>query len=312
MMYHQLPQAAQVAIPNPVLGGVTNFASTSVNHAWSYTLPFDVQSTLVGESNFGIPVPVGGAAHSVNLITCAAAIYIYTNGAGIVHNVAFFHAHTGGIDAANSPTAAQYNLHNVAAVNIHVVFASSQVMQAEPKEGIQTAADGLFQILAAGVPAGNIRVITGTGTMFGVNSQGDVGIKPRRVWAHAGGVNGTLQQQFIAAVQAADGDYRAQFSPGQNTIGIFGSGHNKTTGTLRVNALNLAITAAQTDQAVINAMRTFLNNNANSYKAGSLKLFMVQRLYATLPTAPAVPAITTATAQLHGANLLTGIEQGDY
>lgn len=310
MLYSQLQQTAQVTIPDPVTRAPTNFTSIAVNAAWTYALPFGVQSTLVGPSNFGINVPVGGSAHSMNLLTCAAVIYIYTNGAGGVLNVAFFHAHTGGIGAADSPLAAKYNINNVAAGNIHVVFASSQQMHHDPNSGIQTAADGLFRIRGDGVPAINIRVITGTGTMFGANDQGDVGVTARREWAHAGGMNGTLRQRFLAAVQAANGDYQGQFGPNQATIGVFGTGHNKAKGTQRINALTNAINGATNDQGVVNAMRTFLTDTSYSYKAGSLKLFMVQRLQASLPTAPVGPAITAANAQARGATLLSRIEQG--
>jgi len=52
------------------------------------------------------------------------------------------------------------------------------------------------------------------------------------------------RQCFLQAVQTADAAYQAQFPAGANTLGFLGSGHNKVTGTQRIQTLTAAITAA--------------------------------------------------------------------
>lgn len=62
-----------------------------------------------------------------------------------------------------------------------------------------------------------------------------MGVSSSRVWAHAG-AHGALRQRFLAAVQGANVAYQGQFPNGANTLGAFGSGHNKATGAQRVQA----------------------------------------------------------------------------
>jgi hypothetical protein len=196
--YTAIPQNAVVTIPHPVTGVNTNFPST-MSQNWGYGGNFGAVGQLVSASGTGQVVnpALGGFAHAANLLTCAAAIYIYTNGGGVVQNVALFHAHTGDISAAHGPMSVAYNVTGAAAANTFVVFASSQSMTPNPTEGIQTAADGLFQILADGVPAGNIIVVTGTGSAFGADIHGNVGRVKELVWAH-----GNLAVTCAAAIAA--------------------------------------------------------------------------------------------------------------
>jgi hypothetical protein len=304
--YHTIPQAGVVTIPNPVTGVNRNFPSTPNNLTWAHSAPFGDAGLMIGTSDTGQVVPAGSYAYAMNLISCAAAIYIYTNGGGVVQGVAFFHAHTGTIPAGFGPMRPAYNVTGATAANTFVVFASSQSMTPNPRDGIQTAGRGIFEILNDGVPAGNIIIITGTGTRFGADSAGNVGTTTERVWAH--GAN--LKLTIATAVTAAGVDYAAQFPPLQNTIGIFGSGHNRTTGAQRVVNLNLAVNGAPNDNAAINAVEAFLNG-PHSYKAGSLKLFVVRRLNFAI-RAVAMATVTPANARATGAALLHGIRQGNF
>jgi hypothetical protein len=303
--YHAIPQPGVVTIPDPVTGINQNFPSTPNNFTWAHGAPFGDAGLMVGTSGTGQVVPAGSYAYAINLISCAAAIYIYTNGGG-VQGVAFFHAHTGDIPVGYGPMRPAYNVTGAAAANTFVVFASSQSMTPNPNDGIQTAGSGIFEILNDGVPAGNIVIITGTGTRFGADSDGNIGTSTERVWAH--GAN--LKLTITNAVTAAGVDYAAQFPLGQNTIGVLGSGHNRTTGAQRVVNLNLAVNGAANDNAAINAVEAFLNG-PHSYKAGSLKLFVVKRLNLAI-RAIAMATVTSANALATAAALLNDVRQGNF
>jgi hypothetical protein len=309
MMYNLLPQNVVINIPNGA-GGVQAFNSAPTGLNWKYRLAYGAPLDLQGPSGAGRNVQANGAVEIINLISCALVAYIYAPG-GVVQHVAVFHAHTGHIPVGEDPTAAHFNVPNVAAANIHVVFASSQPdMPAAPHSGIQTAADGLFTILNAGVPLANIRVLTSTPAHFGANFQGDVGVgAPVRYWGTA-----NLANVLAQTVATATANYNAQFPPGVNSIGPFGSTHDRTEAAGRLQQLNLALNNAQTDNARIQAMTNFFNG-PHSYKAGSLKLMMTQALDAevrnVVPALPAVAGgITTMNAQQCWTQLFQQIQAG--
>jgi hypothetical protein len=305
--YTAIPQNAQVTIPHPVTGVNTNFPSTGAVQPWRYGGGFGTAGQLVGASGTGqvLNPALGGFAHIINLISCAAAVYIYTNGGGVVQNVALFHAHTGDIAAAHGPMSVAYNVTGAVAGNTFVVFASSQEMTPNPANGIQTAARGLFQILADGVPAGNIIVITGTGTAFGADIHGNVGFARELIWAH-----GNLANTCAAAIAAAGVDYAGQFPVGADTLGFMGSGHNRANGAQRILTLTNNVNGAANDTGVVQAIRNFLNG-PHSYKDGSLKLLVVRRLNLTI-RGIAMVNVTPVNAQATGQTLLDGIIQGQW
>jgi hypothetical protein len=200
--------------------------------------------------------------------------------------------------------ASQYNVQGVPASDVYVVFASSQEMKSNPRDGIQTAGQGLFQILADGVPPANIRVLTGTST-FGANLDGDCGTRYVLFWP-----NGNLKTVCATAVANGAQDYRAQF-PGTTTkIGFAGTGHNLTEATTRIQTLTQAINNATDDNGVLDALSNFFQG-AHSFKAGSLKLFMTQRLCNAI-RGTAIATITPANAQNQATDLIQGIRAGRY
>lgn len=306
MRFDQIPQNNQITALDDA-GQPHVFSSTAVENVMVFGVPFGKNAKPLNKSCDGAAITgatPGKALYIQTLITCAAAVYVYTDGAARVRGVAVYHAHTGMIPAPDGPMKAAYNLEGVPPAHVHVVFASSQSMKENPRDGIQTAASGLFTILAAGVPQANIRIVTGTGT-FGANRHGDVGVAPTMVWP-----DGNLKAVLATAVKNATNDYVLQFPPGMNTQGIFGSGHNKAMGRQRAADLTASIYAARNDRQVLGAVENFLNGSY-SYKDGSLKLLLVRRIYrAVRPLA--VPNVTSANARATGTDLLSGIAEGRY
>jgi hypothetical protein len=304
LRYDQIALTSHVSIPQRV-GPAVNFPSAPASRCPSYSLGFGHDPLLQNGRAGYLAVPPDGAVQIMNLISCAAAIYIYTNVAGAVHNVVVYHAHTGDIPAGQLPTEALHNTHNVPNAQIQVVFASSQSMDESPDRGIQTAADGLLAMLNAGVPLGNIRVLTGTGTAFGANDRGEVGLQAETVWRH-GNLGTTLATVANQALTA----YAAQFPAGQTTLGLLGSGHNLTTGRARIQRLLQEFNNARNDTARLDALQTFLRNNSYSFKAGSLKLMVVQQLNVVIRHQPA-GNVTPLNAQAQGNNIISDIRHGN-
>jgi hypothetical protein len=304
MMYNLLPQNVVINVPSPAgCRHAFNSAPTATN--WTYRLAYGDPLDFQNRSGAGCNVRANGAVTIQNLLSCALVAYIYAPG-GVVQHVAVFHAHTGDIPPGEEPTAGKYNIQNVAAADIHVVFASSQ-----SEGGIQIAARGLFTILNAGVPLANIRVLTDTPYQFGANFQGEVGCdNPVRYWGTA-----NLANILTRTVATAMANYNAQFPPGVNSIGPLGSTHDKTKAAGRLQQLTVALNTAQSDNHRIQAMTNFFND-PHSYKAGSLKLIMTQALVAevrnVVPALPAVPGgITTMNAQHCWTQLFQQIQAGN-
>ena len=287
MMYNLLPQNVVINIPNPA-GGVQAFNSAPANVCQWYRVPYGAPNSSTGEGR-GRNLPTG-AAHALNLHSCAFVIYIYAP-AGVVQHVAVYHASGGDIPNGEVPTDGKYCPPGVAAADIHVVFASSLPDRPhDPNRGIQTSANGLFAILNAGVPQANIRVLTETGMTFGASSTGDVGQSPEHFWSAA-----DLANVFTQTVATATARYNAQFPPGVNSIGPWGSTHNKTEAAGRLQQLTVALNAARTDNRRIQAMTNFFNS-PHSYKAGSLNLLVTQELIAVVQALPKVQALAAAQA----------------
>ena len=306
MRYDQINLTAQVSIQNPAGGPNVVFPSAPATAAApSYTIGFGQIPVAQNGRPGHLDIPVNGAAFIGNLLTCAAVIYIYTNAMGAIQNVVLYHAHTGDIPANDLPTHNSHNVHNVPVGQIHVVFASSQSMAPNPSDGIQTAADGLIDILNAGVPMGNIRVLTGTGGGFGTNGIGEVGMSPLTTWR-----NGNLQTTIANVAAQALAAYAAQFPPGQTKLGIMGSSHNLANGQARIQTLTTANNNATNDTARVNAVQACLGD-AHSFKPGSLKLFVVQQLNVAIRHQP-TGGITTMNAQAQGTAIVNGIRNGTY
>jgi hypothetical protein len=310
MRFNLIVPTGRITAIHPVTAQQQRFPSTGIADGMWFPVPFTKDPLMLNVSDTGHRITAGTPGRAVfipNLITCAAAVYVYTNGAGAVQGVAVVHAHTGVIPDEHNPMQPVYNHGGVPAEHVHVVFASSQSMdRANPRAGIQTAADGLFTVLAKGVPLENILIVTGTST-FGANIHGDVGVRHVPAWLN-GNVN--LRETFVAAVAGAQDDYVAQFPPGVATLGLFGSGHNRALGKQRVTFLKASINAAKSDREVLRAVETFLTG-PYSYKDGSLKLFVVRRIYYAVVGLP-MANVTPANAREKGSDLLTGIEGGRY
>jgi hypothetical protein len=183
--YDQLPQGQQIdsIVPNhlgaQVPGGaIVQFPSGNGMAVPNYGVDIGLlPHAMPAVANVGVDLAAvpGHAAQINNLLTCACVVYIYTN-AGGVQRVVVYHAHTGIIFPNDLPLGVNFGAPGFAAADVHIVFASSQSMDlALPLNGIQTASSGLHALLAAGIPAGNIRVLTGCGITFGANEHGDVG-----------------------------------------------------------------------------------------------------------------------------------------
>jgi hypothetical protein len=74
--------------------------------------------------------------------------------------------------------------------------------------------------------------------------------------------------------------------------------------------LTAAVNGAVNDTGVVQAIRNFLNG-PHSYKAGSLKLFVVRRLNFAI-RGLAMAGVTPANAQATGQTLLDGILIGSW
>lgn len=186
MKYDQLPQNLNIQVIVPVNGAqqpggaLQAFTACQAVQAPNYGVPIgaappQMMPHVAGAGPFINLATPGQALQSLNLITCALVVYIYTNGGGVIQHITAYHAHTGSIPANDLPLGANFRPgHNPN--HVHVVFATSQDDHpGQPLMGIQTASQGLVDVLNSGIPANNIKVILGTGTSFGVNLQGDVG-----------------------------------------------------------------------------------------------------------------------------------------
>lgn len=302
MRYDQINLNRQVSIPDGA-GGTEVFPSAPASSVGNYSLGFG-KKPVIQEGRAGhLDIQPDGAAQIINLLSCAAVVYIYTDVLGNVQNVVLYHAHTGLIPNHELPTDPTHNAHRVSNAQIHVVVASSQSMEDDPDEGIQTAAYGLIDILQAGVPKANVRVLTGTTACFGANVRGEVGIYARATWA-----NGDLQATLTNVAAQALADYETQFGPGQTKLGFLGSGHNLANGRTRIQTFRDTLSAARDDTARLNALETLLQD-AHPFKAGSLKLFVVQRLYGAVRNLP-ITNVTAQNAQHEGNAILNGIRDG--
>jgi hypothetical protein len=304
MLYNQIVLNGQVSIRNPAGGPNVVFASALAVTAPSYGLGFGRIPIQQNGHAGHVDVPANGAVQIANLITCAAVTYVYTDLAGAVQDVVLYHAHTGIVSATGLPTHPSHNTRNVHPAQIHVVFTSAESMTPNPNDGIQTAADGLIAILNAGVPAANIRVLTGCGAAFGANWRGEVGMKPLATWS-----NGNLQTTLVNCANQALAAYTRQFPAGKTTLGFLGSDHDLTTAQARIQTLTAAINNAIDDTARLTALQTFLAAGAN--KAGSLNVFMVQALNFAFRHPPA-GNITPINAQVQGTAILNGIRNGAF
>jgi hypothetical protein len=162
----------------------------------------------------------------------------------------------------------------------------------------------LFQILADGVPPANIRVLTGT-SAFGANRDGDCGFRYFLYWP-----NGNLKNVCATAVANGAQDYRAQFPANKTKIGFLGTSHNLTEANTRIQTLTQAINNATNDSGVLDALNNFFQG-AHSFKAGSLKLFMTQRLCNAI-RGTIIATITPTNAQNQATDLIQGIRAGRY
>lgn len=175
----------------------------------SFAVPFGMTPALQGQSDAGRNIGANGV-YIPNLISCAAAVYVYTNGAGGVLNVAIFHAHTGYIPNGETPLAAKYNINGVGAANIHVVFASSQSMHQNPSQGIQTAAEGVFAILGDGIPTANLKIITGTSKRLGPMTRA-MWVSARRACGRTRGPTVRCGSAFLRRCRAPTSPIRGSF-----------------------------------------------------------------------------------------------------
>ncbi len=179
----------------------------------------------------------------------------------------------------------------------------------DPDNGVQNSSSGLRTIVAAGVPRGNIRVLFGASGNFGANSQGEVGAASERFWK----TKGLLARVLRQAMRSAMVNYRNQFPQGANQLGIRGTTHDLHEAQARLDQLDHALSNATFDRNRIIAMRNFFNG-VGSYKAGSLKLLMVQSLDAVVRNVTAGPGllvpITSVNAQQRWTDLFNQIENG--
>jgi hypothetical protein len=232
-------------------------------------------------------------------------IYVYT-APGNVQSVSIYHAFSGDFSRDHDPLGTDLNPRGVSPSWVHVVFASATDLDATTAfSEISKCAEGVFDLVDRNIPLANIRLLWDARGEFGANDRGEVGMNAEPYWA-----NGNLAQGLTQAVTDAQAAYNQQFAPGQTKIGPLGSTHDKTKAAVRIAALNGRLNAARHDPDRITAVRDFLEG-PHSFKDGSLKLCMVRALWARLRPG-AHTAITPATAQREGRNLLTGIEQGTY
>ncbi len=306
MLYTAIPQTEQVTVAKEK-GPSYTFPSEPFDANWKYDLPFGETVIRNNGRASGDPIPANGAAEILNLLTCAAVTYIYTDNASNVLNTVLYHSHTGMIPKSEFPTVAKYNTNSVPLAQIYVVFASSQSMNlATPSAGIQTAADVLVDLLqTVNIPAANIYIITGTGARVGANSEGEIGLCPNRYWS-----GGNLATTLTNAANDACNDYQAQFTGGQTKIGFMGSTHNKSKSIALINTLSNAFTTAADDTALLTVLQNFMNTG-HSFKDGSLKLYLTKRLNTAFRPLHTT-AITSVNAKTQCTAIINGIRNGIY
>ncbi|NHZ83189.1 hypothetical protein F2P44_28520 [Massilia sp. CCM 8695] len=280
MFYRDLPRVETVKISH--VGGVVEFSSVPMNFRWHYSMGFGAEDVRQNGREGSLRIRAPGAVHIMNLISCAAVCYVYTDLNGVLLNVSLCHAHTGMIREADLPTAPALNVSGVAPAQIHVVFASSQSSKAVANDGIETAASGLIDLVNLKIPKQNIIVVTGTGTRFGINYLGEVGaVAGSEVWR-----GGNLSNVLLEAATAALTLYEAHFAAGVSAIGNGCNpwrlgGHRLSTGNERALRLRAGVTAARTDRERLRVLNDFLNGSG-SYKGGSLKRLLVRQLHSQL------------------------------
>jgi hypothetical protein len=269
LRYNLIPQALHTTLTNSVSRATQDIDCDWAQKARSYEMPAPFTRISVPQDR-GIVVPSGKGAAATGLVTCAAAIYIYTRG-GQVLGTACFHAFSGNINAAQSAVAAVFNVHGTPPDDIHVVFASSLSSNPHSADMFEHSSDGVFQLLADNIPLANMRFLINAGFEFGCNSAGDVGGSPV--------FNGKeIKRRLRGAAADARRDYVWQFAPGTRTMGSIFSGtkHDKTSGENRAAALIRSIDGSD-GAGAIRGVRDFLRG-PNSFKDGSLKLFLVRQL----------------------------------
>jgi hypothetical protein len=297
----------QVSRNPPVTGGPNQIQVRLCPRRGFYPIPF---GTAGQEPNFnqphgsnqdyyqgsyGILQNVGSrSGKAFGLSQCAGVIYLYMIGPA-VNAVGVQHSFSGDIPAELGPLGARFARQAWNPNNILVAFASAR--------DIPTWGQGLFTIVDQGVPLQNIVVFEDVGGQFGANCGGEFGSGPRETW-----VNGNLRQVLGQAIIQANTNYQGQFPPNTNTLGLFGSGHNKTTGAQRIQTLRNNLQQAISDGGLLDAIQAFLTGQ-HSFKPGSLKLMLVQALYANINTG-IQGAITDQNAQQRGTQLLAGIRNG--
>lgn len=254
----------------------------------------------------GGPVGAVGAngAKCEPFVTCAAVVCVYTRH-GQVLGTSIYHAFSGDFADGYDPLGGTYNPSQVGPRDVYVVFASTVGKEGSlAHPGVDKYADGVFELVnTMRIPLGNVCLLFSSGGGFGANDRGDVGMAPEPYWA-----NGDLSALLPLAVADAQNAYNQQFAPGQTKIGFMGRVHDKDEAAGRVNALSQQLGMARNDWARLDAVRTLLDG-PHTYKAGSLKLNLVQALWDRLrPQANKV--VTPQSAAVDGRTLIDGIRNG--
>lgn len=117
---------------------------------------------------------------------------------------------------------------------------------------------------------------------------------------------GNLGTTLVHVANQALAAYTAQFPAGQTRTGF--RGHDLTKARTRIQALTTSINNATTDAARVDALQTFLRDFWYSFKAGSLKLMVVQQFYALVFRRPAAD-VTTQNAQARGDHILSAMRE---
>ena len=297
----------QLSRNQPITGGLNQLQLRCCTRLGSYAIPFGTKGQEPDfrqphtsnqdyyQGSYGILQNIGSRSGKAwGLSQCAGVVYLYMIG-NAVSAVGVQHSFSGDIPAELGPLGARFGRQAWNPNDIRVAFASAK--------DIPVWGQGLFTIVDQGVPVQNIVVFEEIGGQFGANCAGEFGASPVETWA-----NGNLRQVLTQAVTQADNNYQGQFPQGTNTLGVFGSGHNKLGGAQRIQALRNNLQQARNDAQLLDAIQAFLTG-PHSFKPGSLKLMLVQALYANINTG-ITGVITNQNAQQRGTQLLNGIRNG--